>query len=149
MKLLNHFLFILVFVGFARTSTAQNLMFSELLGRPTDHSITIQAFFADSVEMSIQYGTNPGNYTSQTPGKLFRISLPAEGGGEWFASGYALFLSHELSFTRLHECDSASGVYLSTHAHPDAPSLLWLKQIRTSTHKAIHPLQAVSAKSTR
>ncbi len=78
MKLLKSILPVFVFMGLLGTGKAQNMMFSELLGRPTDHSITIQAFFADSVEVSIQYGTNPGNYTSQSPWQAFSDSMPAE-----------------------------------------------------------------------
>ena len=36
---------------------AQNITQSEIVGRPTTNSITIQAFFDTAVEVSIQYGT--------------------------------------------------------------------------------------------
>jgi len=57
---------------------AQRLLHNELLGRPTDNSVTVQLIFADSVQMSIQYGTATGNYTSQTPWQPFSANEPAE-----------------------------------------------------------------------
>lgn len=58
--------------------SAQQLLNSELLGRPTDNSVTVQLQFADSVEVRVQYGTTTGNYTQQTPWVIFRDSIPAE-----------------------------------------------------------------------
>lgn len=57
---------------------AQTVWHKELLGRPTDNSITVQLFFSDSAEVSIQYGTTSGNLTSQTVWQLFEDSVPAE-----------------------------------------------------------------------
>lgn len=57
---------------------AQGIRHSEMLGRPTDHSITLQAFFDTTVEMSVRYGTTAGNYTSQLPWQQFSSIEPAE-----------------------------------------------------------------------
>ena len=56
---------------------AQHLMFSELLSRPTDNSVTIQLTFADSVQVSVQYDTTSGTYTNQTSWQTFADSVPA------------------------------------------------------------------------
>lgn len=40
--------------------------FSEILGRPTDNSITISAMFDQQTEVFWEYGTSQGAYTSQT-----------------------------------------------------------------------------------
>ena len=56
----------------------QTLQHTELLSRPTDHSITIQLFFNTPAEVSIQYGTSSGTYTDQTPWQLFGAKAPAE-----------------------------------------------------------------------
>ncbi len=58
--------------------SAQTIYHSEMLGRATDQSITVQLFFSDSAEMSVQYGTNAGVYPYQTPWQLFADSVPAE-----------------------------------------------------------------------
>ena len=57
---------------------AQNITQSEIVGRPTTNSITIQAFFDTAVEVSIQYGTLSGNYINQTTWQGFVANDPAE-----------------------------------------------------------------------
>jgi hypothetical protein len=57
---------------------AQTLWRSELLGRPTDSSITVNLFFSDSAEVRVQYGTVSGTYPFQTPWQTFADSVPAE-----------------------------------------------------------------------
>ena len=58
-------------------TNAQNVIQTEILGRPTDNSITIQAFFDVPVEVNVQYGTSSGNYPEQTPWKTFGINEAA------------------------------------------------------------------------
>jgi hypothetical protein len=43
----------------------------ELVGRPTNSSITVQTIFSDSVAISIQYGISSGVYDNQTNWQLF------------------------------------------------------------------------------
>ena len=57
---------------------SQTLWRSELVGKPTDTSISIKVFFADSVELCAQYGTTSGVYSGQTVWQTFADSLPAE-----------------------------------------------------------------------
>lgn len=57
---------------------AQNIIHAELLGRPTNHSITVQCFFDDSVEACVEYGIVPGVYPNQTTWEPFADSMPAE-----------------------------------------------------------------------
>ncbi len=57
---------------------AQNIRFTEMVGKPTNSSATIQLFFSDSAEMQIQYGTVSGIYPNQTPWASFSANLPAE-----------------------------------------------------------------------
>ncbi len=59
-------------------SFSQNIQHSEILGRPTDKSITIQAVFAEAASVCIQYGTTSGNLTEQTPWQTFAPAAPAE-----------------------------------------------------------------------
>ena len=68
--------FILILSAFK--INAQNITQTEILGRPTNNSITIQAFFSAAVEVSIQYGTITGNYSNQTPWQSFLANEPAE-----------------------------------------------------------------------
>lgn len=57
---------------------AQTLRHAELLGRPTDKSITVKAFFNNPAEVCIQYGTSTGVYPQQTAWKSFAAGEPAE-----------------------------------------------------------------------
>ena len=57
---------------------AQNIIQAEILGRPTNNSITVQAFFDASVEVCIQYGVISGNYPNQTAWQTFAANEPAE-----------------------------------------------------------------------
>lgn len=60
------------------TCFSQNITQTELLGRPTNSSITIQAFFDADVDVAVQYGTSTGNYSSQTPWTNVVANNPAE-----------------------------------------------------------------------
>lgn len=57
---------------------AQNLQHAEILGRPTDKSMTLQIVFGDAAEVCVQYGTSSGSLTAQTPWRSFAANEPAE-----------------------------------------------------------------------
>jgi hypothetical protein len=46
----------------------------ELLGRPTDHSVTVNAIAGQAVQAYFEYGTAPGVYDGQTPATTFARS---------------------------------------------------------------------------
>lgn len=50
---------------------AQTISHSEILGRPTENSIIIQAFFDQAVEVCAEYGIASGSYPKQTAWQLF------------------------------------------------------------------------------
>lgn len=56
----------------------QTLRHAEILGRPTDHSVTVQAFFDDPAEVCVQYGLSSGDYPNQTPWQSVPAGEPAE-----------------------------------------------------------------------
>lgn len=68
----------LLFALGAIVTHGQTLVHSEMLGRPTDHSVTLQTFFDDAVEVSVEYGTSSGTYPDQTSWYLFPYGEPAE-----------------------------------------------------------------------
>lgn len=72
------FQLLILISGLALLAQAQTLRHAELLGRPTDRSITIQAFFDNPAEVCIQYGTRSGAYDQQSPWKTFAAGEPAE-----------------------------------------------------------------------
>lgn len=76
MKINLHFYFILIST-FVQIN-AQNIIQAEILGRPTNNSITVQAFFDASVEVCIQYGTISENYQAQTAWQTFAANEAAE-----------------------------------------------------------------------
>lgn len=57
---------------------SQPVLHAELLGRPTDHGITVQLIFSDSAEVKVEYGTSSGAYTDQTPWYTVGPEEPAE-----------------------------------------------------------------------
>lgn len=57
---------------------SQNIIHAELLGKPTDTSISVQLFFDQDIEMSVRYGTLSGIYTQQTRWYSFMADTPAE-----------------------------------------------------------------------
>lgn len=66
-------LFLLQSVVFAQTPVHK-----EMLGRPTDRSITVQMFFDKDGEMSVRYGKETGKYTGETEWFKFSANMPAE-----------------------------------------------------------------------
>ncbi len=56
----------------------QKIRHGELLGRPTNKSIVIQAFFDEDAEVSIKYGTVSGTYGQQTAWTKITKGEPAE-----------------------------------------------------------------------
>ena len=61
-----------------KVTFGQNLWHTEILGRPTDNSITVQLIFTDSADVQVQYGTTSGVYPNQTTWQTFADSVPAE-----------------------------------------------------------------------
>ena len=56
---------------------AQQILFKELLSRPTDTSATVQIMFADSAEVSVQYDTLSGSFANQTAWQTYADSVAA------------------------------------------------------------------------
>ncbi|MEI6749501.1 MAG: T9SS type A sorting domain-containing protein [Bacteroidales bacterium] len=52
--------------------------YTEILGRPTDNSITVSVLFDQQVELYLEYGTIPGIYTSSTEIITNAINTPDE-----------------------------------------------------------------------
>jgi phosphodiesterase/alkaline phosphatase D-like protein len=71
------FLFTLM-LCLATAVNAQNLTHSEMVGRPTDKSITIQAFFDADVDARIDYGTDRDALTFSTKVQTFKAGEPVE-----------------------------------------------------------------------
>lgn len=63
---------------FAKTASSQNLVHTELLGRPKDKEITLQVAFSDTAEACVRYGTASGNLTGQTAWQPMRTGSPTE-----------------------------------------------------------------------
>lgn len=61
---------------FSLSSNAQT--FTEILGRPTDHSITMSILFNQSVDVYWEYGQNSGNYNQQTATFHAQKAVPLE-----------------------------------------------------------------------
>lgn len=74
----NQFITIAFALLVCANTRAQTLQHSEILGRPTDTSITVQAVFSDAAEVCVRYGTESGNLTEQTDWQSFTADEPAE-----------------------------------------------------------------------
>lgn len=59
-------------------NTAQAVQHAELLGRPTDHGITIQMVFSEAAEVCVRFGTDSLLLNEQTPWAAFPALEPAE-----------------------------------------------------------------------
>lgn len=51
---------------FSAAALAQNAQFNEILGRPTDQSVTMSALFGQTVQVYFEYGTDPGSLAAKT-----------------------------------------------------------------------------------
>ena len=60
------------------SALAQSIIYKEILARPTDHGITVKAFFDATVEVSVQYGTSIGLYSHQSTWQTFAANDAAE-----------------------------------------------------------------------
>ena len=74
----NQLLLLGIAIFFVAKPQAQNLQHSEILGRPTDHGITVHTIFSEAAEVCIRYGTTSGNLTEQTNWQVIPAGEPAE-----------------------------------------------------------------------
>ncbi len=72
----NRFFLVLISLigGYVR---AQQILFPELLSRPTSNSVTVQVMFTDSAEVSVQYDTVSGSFANRTSWQVYRDSVAA------------------------------------------------------------------------
>ncbi len=59
-------------------SAGPDSAFSQILGRPTDRTITISVLSASTVDAFVEYGTTRGSYTKRTPTRTVNAGMPAE-----------------------------------------------------------------------
>ncbi len=60
------------------TSSNPKLIASEILGRPTSNSITVNVVPAVGMELYYEYGTSPGSYTARTAAQKASAGAPLE-----------------------------------------------------------------------
>lgn len=71
-----HLLFLALF--FSAKLFSQTLTHAEILGKPTDKSISILLAFAENAEVCARFGTTSGNLNKQTAWQTFTAGTPAE-----------------------------------------------------------------------
>ncbi|RAR75503.1 T9SS type A sorting domain-containing protein [Flavobacterium aciduliphilum] len=72
-------LYLLAILFFTKyTVHSQTISRQEILGKPTDTSVTLKMFFSTSAEVAIQFGTTSGNYSQQTNWQTFAANDPVE-----------------------------------------------------------------------
>ena len=59
-------------------SAGPDSAFSQILGRPTDRSVTVSILSATTVDAFVEYGTTRGSYTKRTPARTVSADTPAE-----------------------------------------------------------------------
>ncbi len=70
---------LLAIAGAPRASVAQDLLTAtEILGRPTDRSVTLNAVAPFDAEAYIDYGTTSGVYAGRTDTMAFTVGTPIE-----------------------------------------------------------------------
>ncbi len=65
-------------MAFRGDAAADVFVCTELLGRPTDTSATVNALAAKDLEIYFEYGSSPGNYSSRTDAGKFAAGTPIE-----------------------------------------------------------------------
>jgi hypothetical protein len=78
MKINKYKTLILFAVIFSLRLNAQNILHTEVLGKPTNNSISIKCFFDTTVQIRAEYGTISGTYTNQTLWFTYNSSQAAE-----------------------------------------------------------------------
>lgn len=96
---------------------AQTVRHEEMLGRPTDKSITLQLIFSEVAEVAIKFGLTSDIYTSQTPWKTYQADEPVE-----------IILDNLLPDTRYY--------YRVVHRKPGENSLITRKQGQFHTQRS-------------
>ncbi len=74
----NKYLYITILSCLFFKAKSQNILHTEMLGRPTDHGITIQIIFTDSAEVAVKYGLKSIALSNQTAWKIYAPNEPAE-----------------------------------------------------------------------
>lgn len=78
MKINKYLLFTLIAFLFSIKINAQNITHTEVLGKPTNNSISIKCFFDTTIQIRAEYGTVSGLYTNQTSWLMYNSSQAAE-----------------------------------------------------------------------
>ena len=78
MKIFKSILFFSAAFLFYTNSNAQNILHTEVLGKPTDNSISVKCFFDTLMQMRAEFGTVSGTYTNQTSWQTFNNTQAAE-----------------------------------------------------------------------
>jgi hypothetical protein len=68
--------FLILFTGYCFTLQAQN--FTEILGRPENASVTVNALFDQAVQVYWEYGLTQGNYSGQTAHLNAQANVPVQ-----------------------------------------------------------------------
>ena len=103
----------------------------EMLGRPTDHSVTMNILPAEALEVYVEYGATPGIYTDQTSTATLAGGQPTRDHARRSSAGHAHLLPRALSRSRarLTSLAERSGA-LSRSVLRAAPSLSPFRAIR-------------------
>ena len=67
-----------IILGLFITYQSFSQKMSEILGRPTDNSITMNIMFDSQVDVYFEYGTIKGNYPNSTPVSTCKPNEPVE-----------------------------------------------------------------------
>ncbi len=62
----------------AQRRESPQLTFTQILGRPTDHSITVSILSPEDLEVYFEYGIKPGTYTAKTGAAKVHAGKPLE-----------------------------------------------------------------------
>ena len=74
----NRLLWLSMVIFLTKTSQSFGQKVSEILGRPTDKSITVNLLFDNDVDAYCEWGIASGNYTQQTANQSFSKSIPVD-----------------------------------------------------------------------
>ncbi len=112
-------------------SVAATFVAQELLGRPTDHSVTVNALSLLTLEVYFEYGTNPGQYSQQTAVETHAGQVPFEAVLDQLSADREYY--YRMRYRRPQETEFLAGPERSVHTQR-APESAFVFTIQSDSH---------------
>ncbi len=112
-------------------SVASTFIAKEMLGRPSDHSITVNALSLLTLEVYFEYGISPGQYSQQTPAVICPGQTPFEAVLDQLFADSEYY--YRMRYRRPGESEFEAGPERSFHTQR-APSSTFVFTVQADSH---------------